>query len=190
MRLPRCARRAKPWQLEGTMRTYAMQVATGREGKTVELIDRVLGHAVAARCFVPRFQFQRKVRGAWTLQEELLTPGYVYLTAKKTEVAELAELLRRVPAMTKLLATAGKITPLTQEETAWLLALTGPDHVAEPSIAVAEGDCGPLKGFEAQIKRIDRHKRLAYVEGRLFGRPKVVKVGLEVVGRIKRGADG
>ena len=186
---------AKPSQLGGTMRTYAMQVATGRESKTVELIDRVLGHAVAARCFVPRFQFQRKVRGAWTLQEEFLTPGYVYLTAKKTEVAELAERLRRVPAMTKLLATAGKITPLTQEETAWLLALTGPDHVVEPSIAVAEGDRirvtdGPLKGFEAQIKKIDRHKRLAYVEGRLFGRPKVVKVGLEVVGRIERGADG
>lgn len=170
------------------MRTYAMQVAAGREDKTVDLIGRVLGAEVGERCLAPRFRFQRKVKGAWVTAEELLTPGYVYIREYSDEVTELAERLRQVPTLTKLLAVGGKITPLSQEEAAWLHALTGGRRVVEPSIGFIEGDQvviekGPLKGFEAQIRKIDRHKRVAYVEGRLLGRLKLIKVGLEIVGK-------
>lgn len=172
----------------GIMRTYAMQVTTGSEDRTVELIGRVLGAEVGRDCFVPRLRFEKKVKGSWTTVAELLTPGYVYLRSHASEVTEISERLRRVPAFTKLLAVDGRIVPLSQDEVAWLHALTGDDYVVEPSIGVMEGDRivivrGPLKGLEAQIRKIDRHKRIAYVEGRLFGRPNVIKVGLEVVSK-------
>ena len=53
----------------------------------------------------------------------------------------------------------------------------------EFSQGVIEGDevkvtKGPLKGQEAKIRKIDRHKRLAFLEMHMFGRTKVVKVGL------------
>ena len=42
---------------------------------------------------------------------------------------------------------------------------------------------GPLRGREAQISKIDRHKRLAWLDMRMFGRNKSIKVGLEIVSK-------
>ena len=58
--------------------------------------------------------------------------------------------------------------------------------VVEASVGVIEGDhvvvtSGPLKGHEALISKVDRHKRLAYLDMRMFGRTKTIKVGLEIV---------
>ena len=56
------------------------------------------------------------------------------------------------------------------------------------STGVIEGDQvivteGPLRGYEALISMIDRHKRLAFLEMHMFGRTKIVKVGLEIVSK-------
>lgn len=40
---------------------------------------------------------------------------------------------------------------------------------------------GPLMNQTGLIKKIDRHKRLAYLEIEILGRTKTVKVGLEIV---------
>lgn len=40
---------------------------------------------------------------------------------------------------------------------------------------------GPLMNQAGLIRRIDRHKRLAYLEMEIMGRKKTVKVGLEIV---------
>ena len=47
------------------MRTYVMQVATGRERQTVQLLERVLGGATRAELFVPRYRYRNKIKGAW-----------------------------------------------------------------------------------------------------------------------------
>ena len=39
---------------------------------------------------------------------------------------------------------------------------------------------GPLMGMEGQIRKIDRHKRKAWIEVELFGRIQRVEVGLEI----------
>ena len=165
------------------MRTYVMQVATGRERQTVQLLERVLGGAPRAELFVPRFRYRKKIKGAWQFTEELLTPGYVYLRTSMLDIE-----VRRAPAFARVLAQDGKIIPLSADEERWLQALAGAGegHVVEPSYGFIEGDRvviteGPLVGFEAQIKKLDRHKRLAYVEVPLLGRTKLIKVGAEIV---------
>lgn len=169
------------------MRTYVMQVATGRELKTLDLIDRVLGASAGAAFFVPRFQYHKKVKGSWQLVEELLTPGYVYARTAARAVDDVARRLWQVPAFTRMLAQDdGSFVPLSTDEEAWLERLTGEDHVVEPSLGFIEGDQvvitdGPLKGLESRIKKIDRHKRLAYVDVHLMGRTKTIKVGVEIV---------
>ena len=40
---------------------------------------------------------------------------------------------------------------------------------------------GPLIGLEGDIRKIDRHKRRAYLDVTLFGRTVPASVGLEVV---------
>ncbi len=173
-------------EAEGRMRTYVMQVATGRELKTIGLIERVLGQMPRVRLYAPRFIYHKKFQGVWQEVEELLTPGYVYLEASSAAIDDIVRRLRAVPAMTKVLTQDGKIIPLSQDEVAWIVRLTGEDHMVEPSIGVIEGDrvsitSGPLRGMESQIKKIDRHKRLAYMEVKFLGRTKLIKVGVEIV---------
>lgn len=170
------------------MRTYVMQVATGRERQTVQLLERVLGGATRAELFVPRYRYRKKIKGAWQFTEELLTPGYVYLRTSMLDIDELAQQVRRAPTFARMLAQDGKIIPLSADEERWLQALAGAreGHVVEPSYGFIEGDRvvitdGPLVGLESQIKKIDRHKRLAYVDVRLMGRIKTIKVGVEIV---------
>ena len=62
------------------------------------------------------------------------------------------------------------------------------EGLMEMSEGVIEGDCvmvirGPLKGHEARITRIDRHKRLAWVDMDMLGRHKAIRVGLEIVSK-------
>ena len=54
------------------------------------------------------------------------------------------------------------------------------------SEGIIEGDQirvlkGLLQGYEALVAKVDRHKRLAYIDLNILGRIKTVKVGLEIV---------
>ena len=76
--------------------------------------------------------------------------------------------------------------PLTDRERDWFLSFMDGDHVVRMSEGCINGDQvtitrGPLMGFEGDIRKIDRHKRLAYVETTMFGRKLNLKVGLEIV---------
>ena len=62
----------------------------------------------------------------------------------------------------------------------------GPKQIVGMSEGVIEGSqiiisSGPLQGLEGYIKKIDRHKRKAWVELPMFGRLQKVEVGLEIV---------
>lgn len=175
------------------MRTYVMQVLTGREQATIDALERMLGRGRRFELFAPRFRYQKKIRGVWQDVDELLTPGYVYVRTSMLDIDELAQQVRRAPAFARVLAQDGKIIPLSADEERWLQALAGAGegHVVEPSYGFIEGDQvviteGPLVGFEAQIKKLDRHKRLAYVEVHLMGRTKLIKVGAEIVRKQQR----
>lgn len=191
---PREVRPVTPILERGGMPTFVMQVATGRELKTVELAECVLqdmrrrGECIPeATFFVPRYRLQKKIGGAWETVEELLTPGYVYVRAPRGVIEQLTQRLVDVPAFTRVLTQEdGSVVPLSEDEERWLVRLTGEGHVVEPSIGVIEGDRvvvtdGPLAGMESQIVSIDRHKRLAFVAVELMGRTKTIKVGIEIV---------
>ena len=76
--------------------------------------------------------------------------------------------------------------PLTADERDWFLAFSDAAHVVRMSEGVIEGDTvkvtrGPLMGREGLIRKIDRHKRRAYLEVTMFGRTIPASVGLEIV---------
>ena len=65
-------------------------------------------------------------------------------------------------------------------------SLLGGSQVVAMSEGYIEGDeiivlSGPLIGRTAQIKKIDRHKRVAYLDVQMCGRTKTIKLGLEIV---------
>ena len=65
----------------------------------------------------------------------------------------------------------------------------GEEQVVRMSEGIIEGEKvhvtdGPLQGMEGYIRKIDRHKRKAYLEISMFGRIQSVQIGLEIVKKI------
>ena len=88
--------------------------------------------------------------------------------------------------MTKLIGIGDQILPLVQEEVELLMRIGTDKQLVEMSSGIIENDrvrilSGPLMGMEGNIRRIDRHKRIAYLEIEMFGRTVEMKVGLEII---------
>lgn len=166
------------------MGVYVVQVIGGRESTAKNLLIK---HAsgVLDECFLPIFELMKRKDGIWHKVQELLFPGYVFVRTKRPE--ELAERIRTIPVFMRLLGSSGAFIPLVSDELAWLDSFTASGtHVVEMSQGIIEGDKvivteGPLKGHEAMIAKIDRHKRLAYLDLSMLGRIKRVRIGLEIV---------
>lgn len=167
---------------------YVAQVATGQEEHTLDLIRHHVGvgdDSVLEECFIPRFRTKMRLQGQWVTVEKPLFPGYLIAITRSAE--DLEQALRMVPAFTKLLGNDDMFIPLADGDIAWLDAFTQQDHrVVDMSEGVIEGDeikisSGPLMNHVGWIKRIDRHKRLAYLEMQMFGRVIETKVGLEII---------
>ena len=169
------------------MGVFVVQVVGGQEDRAAALIAKIAQGAVDD-CFVPKREVTHRKSGQWHRILEKLFPGYVFVRTSAPK--QIREVLGRVPAFTRMLTSAGDTClPLTADELAWINATTNVDtHVMEMSEGVIEGDRvtvirGPLKGHEARIARIDRHKRLAWVDMDMFGRHKTIRVGLEIVSK-------
>lgn len=169
------------------MGVFVVQAIGGQEDRAAPLIAKLAQGAVED-CFVPKREVMHRKSGQWHHTLERLFPGYVFV--QTSAPGQVREALGRVPAFTRMLTSAGDTClPLTADEVAWINAVTDVDtHVMEMSEGVIEGDRvivirGPLKGHEVLIARIDRHKRLAWMDMNMFGRHKTIRVGLEIVSK-------
>ena len=164
---------------------YVIQVRAGTEENIVfQCRKKIEDSAVLERCFVPYYERKRRYGGEWHLEKRVLFPGYVFLVSD--DVVQLYYGLKKVQGLTKIIGTGREIVPLSESEVQLLLRLGGDDQVVETSIGVMEQDriivnSGPLQGMEGCIRRIDRHKRLAWIEIEMMGRLMEAQVGLEIV---------
>ena len=180
------------------MAVYVIQTEGGKERALLSLIEQRVGHDLCTGCFVPRVELSKSFRGVRRRVENVLFPGYVF--AVSDDPRRLDEALRGLPNYARVLSTGERWVPLSAVEIAWLRAFLGPDEVGAGSeldllgcgqvVAMSEGYIegdeiivlsGPLMGRTAQIKKIDRHKRLAYLDVTMCGRTKMIKLGLEIV---------
>lgn len=168
------------------MPVYVVQTVGGKEKHVSDLISQRLDNVID-ECFVPCSEVAKRYGGAWHRIERTIFPGYVFVRTDDPDALEQG--LHGIAALTKVLGYEGRRTPLTEDETSWLNTVAGrDDHVARMSEGVIEGGTikvlsGPLMGYEGSIQKIDRHKRLAYVEIKMLGRTTVVKLGLEIVSK-------
>ena len=163
---------------------YVIQVTTGREEKMIEAVKSYEIEEYFEDIFSPCCVRKRKYQGSWHTERELLFPGYLFVISSNPEM--LYQALKRIPRLTKVLGTGEKWTPMSREDIAIVERLAGNRNLMEFSEGYVQGDKvivteGPLKGLESKIKRIDRHKRLAWLELDLFGRTVEIRAGLEIV---------
>lgn len=168
---------------------YVIQVRTGQEERIVlqcrkKIQSQPEKAGVLRRCFIPYYEQKRRYEGSWHTEKRVLFPGYVFLISD--DVEQLFFALKNVQGLTKIIGTGREVVPLTDSEVLLLQKLGGDDQIVETSIGIMEQDQilitrGPLKGLEGYIKKIDRHKRTAWLELEMMGRTIEAKVGLEVV---------
>ena len=166
---------------------YVIQVPTGAERKLCDLIERMAPEGAVEECFSPQYATQIKCSGEWVDVEKPLLPGYVIVVTSRLDLVIRA--LREIPEFTRLLKMGESFVPLASDERAWIEALTNKgSRCVDMSVGVMDGEhvvvlSGPLRGREALITSVNRHKNLAFVELEICGRRVATKVGLGIVGR-------
>ena len=165
---------------------YVVQVRTGSEEKIRLQCQQNISGDVLERCFIPYYEEKKRIRGNWTIQKKILFPGYIFVITEKLD--ELYEGLKGVIGLTILLGIGDTIIPLSEEEVSFLQRVGGEEQVTRMSEGVIEDSkvivqSGPLQGMEGYIRKIDRHKRKAWLEIEMFGRIQMIEMGLEIVAK-------
>lgn len=161
--------------------------------RSVPVLKRISGYSVSGKSRRRYWNgalfltMKRKSgRGEWTVQKKVLFPGYVFVATE--DMDQLYQSLKSVAGLTKLLGTGREVVPLTEEEKQFMLDFGGEEQVVPMSEGIIENSVtkilsGPLKGKEGLIRKIDRHKRKAWLEVEMFGRKQEIEVGVEIVAK-------
>lgn len=164
---------------------YVVQTLSGREHEMLNLLRRRDEGHLLKDSFVPSRELARKHKGEWEKYSDILFPGYVFvLTEAPGAVNELAATL---PVFARVMGSEKRFTPLDDREELFITKVADSDnHMLRMSTGVIEGDTvtvlrGPLRGYEGNITKIDRHKRLAHLHMEMLGRFVTIKMGLEII---------
>lgn len=166
---------------------YVMQVLSGQEEKIVQKCSLIIDKHLLYECFIPYATKMKKYQGKWHKIDDILFKGYVFLITD--DIEELYIQLKKIPDLTKMLGKSdNEIFPLKDNEVNFLKRFGKDDHIIDISTGYIEGDVirvldGPLFGKEGMIKKIDRHKRIAYIEVDFFNQITTAKVGLEIISK-------
>lgn len=160
-----------------------LRVTPGHEHAMSSRVRRVAA-AGLNDCYALRTELERRRAGSW--QRELVPtfPSYLFLDVRDSDV--LVRCLTLLSAPAHLLWFGDAPSAIPADDAALLRALSGPDHVIRMSRGAIEGGSlrvweGPLAGLERRVRRIDRHRRVAYLDSHLGEGH--LRVGLEVVSK-------
>ena len=126
----------------------------------------------ALDAYALRREMLRREDGAWRLCQDVLFPGYVIVETCDPEL--LAKRLEVLSASSHLVHGAGNsVGTLTEREAALVRTLGGRDHLVGVSVGEIVSNrlnvtSGPLVGLEGLVAKIDRHKRIAYLDAAAF----------------------
>ncbi|MGN0363515.1 MAG: antiterminator LoaP [Bilifractor sp.] len=166
---------------------YVIHTESGAEMKTVQACSiRVLSKD--EHLYVPTVERIRRIHGVDRMVEEKLFPGYIFAETGRPD--DLLVRLGREKGLTvfqhaTLLREDSYILPVRKEEAAWLRRLWDSGKTVRTSKGAIIGDRvviteGPLVGLEGTIRKIDRHKKTAWIEMPFLGQERLVRVGLEI----------
>lgn len=171
---------------------YVIQVFTGRELRVAQEIRKVADSSAEGTCtvsdvLVPQAEYKQRIGGQWETTQRIVFPGYVFVETRNPDA--LAAQLSQVKFFTRILGVENGFVPLSDVEAQYIQTFADtPTRIVQMSTGVIEGDqvrilSGPLFGLEGRITRIDRHKRVAWVEIPMMGRTQNIKLGLEIVSK-------
>ena len=166
---------------------YVVQVTTGNEESMKEKCRRALSVEVCSSVFALKYNQMKKFKDGWHVEQKILFPGYLFLDTDKPD--EVEEQLSVFQSLAKPVCIGGGFYPIREEEEAFLKDMIDEHYIVQSSVGYLVDNVlvvteGPLCHLADQVKRIDRHKRIAELSVALWGSERKVLVGLEVVARV------
>ena len=172
---------------------YVVQVATGKEQKAIDDINKALSDKSKVDVFSPYRKVLRKYKGEYRELLERCFPGYLFV--ETDDPKQLFFDLYEVPDYTRLLGREGLNyywEPLNKVEARMVDILYGKENERTTSISdieIEEGDhirvlSGPLMDLKGYVKAVDLHKRKITLTVTMFKRPMDVQVGVNIVTRL------
>lgn len=154
-----------------------------KEQDIIRLCQTRISEQALRDVFVLTYDQMRRYEGAWHMERKPMFPDYVFLESGND--GQLQEELKDYKEILCTMAQDDMLIPLHEEEESFLKMMCGKEHHFAMSKGVIRGGKttvteGPLRGRETLITKIDRHKRLAYLQAPAFSMGKVVKAGLEI----------
>lgn len=168
------------------MKWYVLYVVGGKEQALVNYLIEI----DKLKAFCPMVEQCIKKSNECFFITKPMFPSYIFVESEleQSEFQELiAEIGTRKKGIVKELKYDNEGTEaLQKEEKQYIESLMNEDKVIERSSGVIENDQviitdGPLKGHESKIVKIDRHKRIAFLEFNMLGRDIKIKVPLEII---------
>lgn len=162
---------------------YVVQVRTGAEESMVKQCRERIPGEIMESCFIPYYEEQRHIKNEWITRRSVLFPGYIFVVTKQVE--RLFAEFRKIEGLTKMVRIGNEIVPLTNEDINFMQEFCGKEMVVGMSMGIIESSrlmvlSGPLRGKEIYITKVDRHKRIAWLEIPIFGRIQRIRAGLEI----------
>jgi transcriptional antiterminator NusG len=164
---------------------YVIWTFSGKEERLRSAIEKNVPSDAYNRCAIPKRKIKKRIRGKWESVEQRLFPSYVFVETE--DIGRFNDELKKIHGFSVILHNEDDYyCPLSRDEKHFLLSLIGLGETVEESIGIKKGSeivviSGPLVGMEGQIRKIDRHKRIAILEMELFSRKTEVKVSLELL---------
>jgi len=177
------------------MGMFVLFVKTGYEEKMIKEISAIWSFDKSLRPIVPMFNARFRKSGKILSEKRRWMPGYVFIESDLTGMdfyVSSKPLIVWSEYALKLLRYGNNFLDTSYEmkldEHQSFQRLFGLNDCLDISKGFIEGDSilvteGALVGLEGSIKKINRHKMLAYVEIEMFGASRIVEFGLEVISK-------
>lgn len=162
---------------------YVIQSLKGQEYKVAsQVVDEVAKEG--ENVFVFEYEKEYRIKGEWITARKPFFPGYIFVDLEESAPELFDRRLRK--KRHKLMEVDGVITPIRLEEEQYLLMLGGEEHVIRHSEGFRVEDyvvitSGPFKGYNGEIRRLDRHHRQAMICVSLLDREMEVEIDLEIL---------
>ena len=170
----------------------ALKCRRGEEENIMDACRKRIPRETMQDIFVFTYDRLRRYEGEWHMETKLMFPDYVFLETE--DIQRLSEELEPYREFVQVLEGSDMLWRVCPQEERFLRRLCGNGHHLSMSRGyIMDGRTyvtrGPLKGLERQIRKIDRHKRIARIEApEVFGEDASdlrlpVVAGLEIVSK-------
>lgn len=157
-------------------------------GKEASLTNSLKKRNIDA--FIPMMEKMHKKNGDYIKVIVPMYPNYIFIRTDldQTEFNQWLYLFKQQHSgILKQLADREGTSALHKAEIDLMEKMMNNQNIVKHSFGMIEGDHiriveGPLKGLESKIVRVDRHKRLAYLNDVFIGKP--IKISLEILKKI------